>query len=420
MNKVLIITYYWPPGGGAGVQRWLKFARYLPLNGWEPIILTVDPEFATYPVIDPTLEKDIPTGTRVFKTPSYDLFRLLAKDKSKIPSAGFASGADNSVKGKLLRFVRGNFFIPDPRRGWNRFAFRKACELIRNDAIDVIITTSPPHSSQLIGLRLKRKFPAIKWIVDLRDPWTDIYYYNRFYQLLPSRATDACYEKSVLQSADTVITIGRSLKELFDKKVPGIANKTVVVHNGFDPEDFKGISSPRPDILTISYIGTLSDAYPVTGLLEALKIFTERGRDFRLRFVGTVTDRQASFIRTSLGAERTEFNQYVSHKEAVQYMLSSSILLLIIPDHPGNKCIITGKLFEYLSAGKPVLCLGPTDGDAAEILRETGHGATFLYNDDVNICRYLEEASGCKELRGIVPSETYSKKNLTGKLVSIL
>lgn len=420
MKKVLIITYYWPPGGGAGVQRWLKFAKYLPLHGWEPVILTVDPESATYPVSDTSLENDIPASVKVVKTPAHDLFRLLAKDKSRIPSAGFARGADNSAGRKLLRFVRGNFFIPDPRRGWNSFAFRKACELIRNEAINAIITTSPPHSTQLIGLRLKRKFPSIKWIADLRDPWTDIYYYNQFYQLWPSRTIDACYEKSVLRSADTIITVGKSLKELFDKKVPGIADKTEIIHNGFDPEDFIGITSRKPDILTISYIGTLSDAYPVSGLLGALKILLKNGRDFRLRFVGSVTNRQTSLIKTSIGKERTEFIRYVNHKEAVKYMLGSSILLLIIPDHPGNKCIITGKIFEYLSAGRPVLCLGPPEGDAAEILRETGHGATFPYNDDVTICKYIEEASALKEKRGIVSYETFSKEYLVRKLVSIL
>ena len=175
MKKTLIITYYWPPGGGAGVQRWLKMARHLPDFEIEPFILTVDPGYATYPATDNTLENDIPRGLKVFKTKATDYFRILSKDKKAISSAGFAKEGKNSFREKVARFIRGNIFIPDPRRGWNRFAFGKAVEVIDNNGINTVITTSPPHSTQLIGLKLKKRFPEIKWIADLRDPWTDIY-----------------------------------------------------------------------------------------------------------------------------------------------------------------------------------------------------------------------------------------------------
>jgi hypothetical protein len=181
MKKVLIITYYWPPSGGAGVQRWLKFAKYLPEYGWEPIILTIDPAYAAYPVTDDSLISEIPSTVKVFTTPAVDYFSIYKKDKSRIPTAGFANSRENTVKDKILRFIRGNFFIPDPRKGWNGFAFKKACEIIETEGIKHVITTSPPHSTQLIGTKIKRKYPEIKWIADLRDPWTDIYYYDQFY-----------------------------------------------------------------------------------------------------------------------------------------------------------------------------------------------------------------------------------------------
>jgi len=176
MQKVLIVTYYWPPGSGAGVQRWLKFSKYLPRHGWEPVILTIDPDYAAWPVTDVSHSGEIPDSLRVYKTISTDFFRLYRKDKTKIPSAGFAGDGKKGLSGIILRFIRGNFFIPDPRRGWNRHAFRKACEIIQSTGIKNVITTSPPHSTQLIGLKLKRKYPDINWIADLRDPWTDIYY----------------------------------------------------------------------------------------------------------------------------------------------------------------------------------------------------------------------------------------------------
>ena len=156
MNKVLIITYYWPPSGGAGVQRWLKFSKYLPEFGWDPVILTVDPEYAAYPVIDNSLNFDISSSVEVHKTPAIDYFNIYNKDKSKIPAAGFANTGERSFNDKIFRFIRGNFFIPDPRRGWNSYASKKACELIETKGINHVITTSPPHSTQLIGLKIKK------------------------------------------------------------------------------------------------------------------------------------------------------------------------------------------------------------------------------------------------------------------------
>ena len=191
--RVLIITYYWPPGSGAGVQRWLKFAKYLPALGWEPVILTVDPEYAAFPATDDSLLNEISTGLEIHKTKARDWFRIYRKDKTKIPSAGFAANDNNSFTGKIIKFIRGNFFIPDPRRGWNRHAFREACRLIETGEIKHVITTSPPHSTQLIGLSLRKKYPAVKWIADLRDPWTDIYYYDQFYHTTIARKIDELY-----------------------------------------------------------------------------------------------------------------------------------------------------------------------------------------------------------------------------------
>jgi glycosyltransferase involved in cell wall biosynthesis len=233
-KKVLIITYYWPPSGGAGVQRWVKFAKYLPEFGWEPVILTVDPKYAAYPVTDNSLEKEISPDLQVYRTPATDYFALFSRDRSKIPSAGFAINPDNSLKGKISRFVRGNFFIPDPRKGWNRHAFRKASELITSMDIRHVITTSPPHSTQLIGLRLKKTFPAIRWIADLRDPWTDIYYYRQFYPTFISEYIDSSFERKTLRLSDSIITVGPSLKKLFISKVKETEAKTEIITNGFD------------------------------------------------------------------------------------------------------------------------------------------------------------------------------------------
>jgi len=420
MQKVLIVTYYWPPGSGAGVQRWLKFSKYLTKQGWQPVILTVDPDFAVYPAIDKSLNYEIPPDLTVYKTRARNYFRLYKKDKSKIPSAGFAIDEEKGIISRFSRFVRGNFFIPDPRKGWNRYAFEKACEIIETQKIDRLITTSPPHSTQLIGLRLKKKYPVMRWIADLRDPWTDIYYYDKFYPTFLSREIDRGYEKSVLKYADRIITVGKSLKEIFSSKVPGIEGKIEVISNGYDEDDFKGINPSKPEIFTISYIGTLPDSYPLNGFLNALKILIASGRDFRLKFIGFVSSGQRDLIASALEKSKVEYIKYVDHRSAIRYMLDSSALLLIIPDHGSSRSIITGKLFEYIAAGKSIICLGPVDGDAAGILAETGHGRTCIYDDSEGIAEYLKTlALNCERIV-LAPPAAYSREKLVGKVTELL
>jgi glycosyltransferase involved in cell wall biosynthesis len=420
MNKVLVVTYYWPPSGGAGVQRWLKFSKYLPEFGWEPIILTVDPEYAAYPVTDFSLNDDLPLSLRVYPTPAINYFGIYRKNKSKIPTAGFANSIDNTLKGKIFRFIRGNFFLPDPRKGWNKYAFKKACELIEKDGIINIITTSPPHSTQLIGLKIKKKYPAVNWIADLRDPWTDIYYYKQFYPTLISRRIDQRFEKSVLKKADKIITVGVSLKNLFSSKIKGVEYKTEVITNGYDEDDFTGITPIIPAIFTTTYVGTLSDIYPIDGFLNAVQIFKDKGNEIILRFIGTVSQNQKDLIQSKSGDSILEFIPYVDHTAAIQYMLNTSVLLLIIPDHQSNKSIITGKIFEYNASGKPIICLGPLDGDAAGIIGNTEYGKTFSYMDSKGISEYLIQLISRKSITPKNSNAFYSRRELTKKIIPLL
>lgn len=415
-NRVLIITYYWPPSGGAGVQRWFKFAKYLPEYGWEPVILTIDPEYAAYPVTDKSLAAEMPEGLKVFTTKATDFFKIYKKDKSKIPTAGFASSIDNSFKGKLLRFIRGNFFIPDPRKGWNRYAFRKACELIESMNISHVITTSPPHSTQLMGNKLKKRFPSIKWIADLRDPWTDIYYYDLFYPTPVSRAIDRRYENLVLTRADLLITVGHNLSEAFRLKNRSVNEKIHVITNGYDDKDFHDLHINNPARFTITYVGTLSEVYPIDSFLEALSGIK---KDFLLRFAGTVPQEIRSKIIKAAGEDRTEFIPYCPHSEAVRIMTESSMLLLIIPKTKQSKVITTGKVFEYIASRRPVLYIGPEDGDAAVILHNCGHKGVFNGKVSSEISEFInheiENPSGLMN-----EASEYSRKNLTGKLAELL
>ncbi len=420
MKKVLIVTYYWPPGGGAGVQRWLKMARYLPEFGFEPVILTVHPDYATYPVTDMSLEKDVPTTLEVHRTKATDYFRMFSRDKSAVPSAGFAGQGKPSLMEKLARFVRGNFFIPDPRKGWNSFAYKKACELIQSHNITTILTTSPPHSTQLIGLKLKKKFPAIHWIADLRDPWTDIYYYSEFYPTLPARLADRRYEKSVITRADTIISVGKRLSQLFSGRYPSTVDKFTVIPNGFDPEDFSGTKPSVPERFTITYVGTLSQSYNIVALAEALALLHKSGRDFVLRFTGMVSDQQKRLLFEKLPAENLIFNAYCDHNEAVKEMLGASLLLLLIPEHKSSRVILTGKLFEYIATGKPILCIGPVDGDAADLVNDLSNGKAADYNDSVAITEFITSAiDGSLPAREYLP-ESFSRKSGAAALATML
>lgn len=420
MNKVLIVTYYWPPGSGAGVQRWLKFAKYLPPFGWEPVILTVDPEYAAYPATDNSLSDEISPELKVYRTKATDWFRIYKKDKTKIPSAGFAVNDNQSFAGKITRFIRGNFFIPDPRKGWNKYAVRKASEIINKGDVRHIITTSPPHSTQIIGLELKKRYPDIIWIADLRDPWTDIYYYESFFHTLPARRLDARYEREVLKTADWIITVGKSLRNSLCCKLPGLEQRTTVITNGYDTGDFTGTENYKPELFRISYIGTLSDSYPVGGFIDAVESLVKEGTKIRLRFVGSVSPLQKKLIMSGTDSAMTEFIPYVNHREAIRYMAESSVLLLIIPDHRSNRSIITGKLFEYMASARPVLCIGPVDGDAAEILGIAGNGKCADYYDASGIRTIIEEFSTLDSMAGMEPPPEFSRENLTGKLAALL
>ncbi|MCU0408531.1 MAG: glycosyltransferase family 4 protein [Bacteroidales bacterium] len=430
MKKVLIVTYYWPPSGGAGVQRWLRFATHLPSTGWEPVILTVDPGFAAYPLSDDSLAAEVPPSLRVIRTKATDWFSVYGKNRKGIPSAGFAGGTDDSLKGKIMRFMRGNLFIPDPRKGWNKYAFMEACRLIGSEGIENVITTSPPHSTQLIGLQLKKRYPAIRWIADLRDPWTDIYYYQNFYPTLISRAIDRSYEKAVLSNADSLITVGSSLKALFASKIRGANEKISVIPNGFDSRYFdnsagkdtrkQSVPAGHEGKFIVSYIGTLSPAYPVEGLARALKDYSLENPHLVFRFAGSMAPDPEKTLRAALPPECSEFLPYLPHSEAVKLMLASSLLVLIIPEHKSAATIITGKIYEYIASGRPVLCIGPRDGDAASITTGSGSGICVTPGDTASMLQFMRDVSAGIFKVSDNYKNRYSVANLTSELAALL
>ncbi len=394
VNKLLLCTYYWPPSGGAGVQRSLKFAKYLKDFDIETLILTVDENSATYPIIDNSLNKEVAKNLKVVKTKSQEPFSIYSKLKKEkeIPRSGFANSQKPNFSEKIMRFIRGNFFLPDARKGWNRFALKAARKLIPEEGIKAILTSSPPHSTQLIGLRLKKEF-GIPWIADLRDPWTDIYYYKYLYPTRLARFIDRRYERKVLENADRILVVSESIKNLFLKKSPKIkAEKIIVLPNGYDSEDFTDKPIIQNKDFTLSYTGTIAKTYPIEIFAQACQdTFLDKKRKFKLRFIGnTGEDTYAIFQKYSL-LTHCEFIPNVDHKTSINYLTKSDALLLLIPDSKENKGILTGKLFEYLGSKKTILGIGPEDGDAAKIIRNCEAGEMFNSKALIKLNQYLDQ-----------------------------
>lgn len=430
MKKILFITYYWPPSGGAGVQRSLKFVTYLPHFGIEPIVLTVDPERATYPVLDQSLCAEVPSAVSVVRTDSFEplrILRALTGGKVKIPYGGFTNQRKEKISQRVLRFLRGNFFLPDARVGWVRHATKAAEKIIAENDIDTIIISSPPHSAQLIGLALKRKFPKLRWVADLRDPWTDIYYYDEMLHLPFARRIDRRYELQVLETCDAAIIVSEDIRRLFAEKLnQSSASKFHVLPNGFDSKDFPGAVVPPADFFRITYVGTIADTYKPEVFFEAIGRLKQKYPlvPLQLRMVGSPASVIPRLLEQHGLNKSAEFLPLVEHSTAIRYMRDSSLLLLLIPDTLHAKGILTGKLFEYLGAGIPVVGVGPADGDAARILADTGTGKMFSRDDVDGLFAYLEKAySGWLEnsdLRHGKEVAVYERKAQAKQLSGIL
>ena len=416
MKKVLIITYYWPPSGGPGVQRWLKFVKYLPQFDIQPVVLTVDPTSAEYPVIDVSLAKEVAPDLEVYRTDCkgvYDWYKKLTGSKTA-PYSGFANEGNPGLLQKIARFIRGNFFLPDARRGWIKYAFAEACRLIEKYGIDAVITTGPPHSTHLTGLKIKKKY-NIRWIADFRDPWTTIYYNDSLYQTRWAQRINQRQEQSVLDACDHLLLVSVSQEQLTVNP-----QKVTFIPNGFDPVDFNTKKDSLLDIFTVCYTGTIADSYPTAQLLSSFDLLREHVA-FKLLFVGKVADHIRKDFSATLETA-VEFIDFVSHPEAINFMMSSHVLLLIIPQTGDNQYIVPGKLFEYLATGKPILLLGSVEGIAAQIIKSANAGEAFAYDDTEGMYHFLFQQYQ-NHIKGIYPTpdweviEQYSRQKLTQRLV---
>jgi glycosyltransferase involved in cell wall biosynthesis len=396
MKKVLIITYYWPPCGGSGVQRWMYFCKYLKEFGIQPIVITVDANKASYRFRDDSFS-ELVKDVDVHRTNTIEPLRLYSKiisgnDNSAIP-VGFAGESKPNLFQKISRIIRGNFFIPDARIGWVKYATKKAKEILSEGEINLVITNGPPHSTHLTGLKLKEMFP-ITWVADFRDPWTGLHYNKLLFRTKRAVNKDARLEKRVLKEADVILTIGPCMKEHLINKGKLNPEKVFFIYNGYDENDFNNVDfTPDPEYFTISHIGMLSDLQPITAFLLALKYFFDNShpvcKHLKLRLIGSVSPKIIDDIKTIVPLLNFELIGYVQKKVAISYMLSSDLLFNSLAEMENSELLISGKLMEYIATGKPILCLGNPKGDAANLLKNFKYSAVFERKDVNLIIKYL-------------------------------
>ncbi|MFY1047647.1 glycosyl transferase family 1 [Chryseobacterium sp. GP-SGM7] len=427
-RKILIITYYWPPAGGPGVQRWLKFAKYLPEFGWKPIIYT--PENPSYPLLDESLMKDVPEDLEIVRTKIWEPYQLaekLNKSNKKFKAGQFDVGKNQSWKSKLSIWVRGNFFIPDARVFWVKPSTEFLEKYLKENKIETIVTSGPPHSMHLIGLNLKKTMPNVKWIADFRDPWTEISYYKHLKLTNRSDKKHRFLESEVFKNADITLATSYTDAENFRKN----GANAFCITNGFDESDSHSKTLKHQNsqtYFTLSYIGVLEQLRNPENLWKVLHNLVKTNSDFyenfKLKFVGRIDDKILDTIENSSLKNHILNLGYVSHDKAVDEMANSSLLLITNFPNDSSKGIIPGKIFEYLATGKQIISFGPNEADVSKILDETKAGKHFGYNDSKEIEDFILEKfelwKNANLLENTKNIEQFSRRNLTKQLSEIL
>lgn len=423
-KKALIITYYWPPAGGPGVQRWLKFVKYLPEYDIQPIVYI--PENPSYPMIDLSLQSEVPDDVIIIKQPIKEPYRFaefLSKDTTKTISSGvIPKEKKQSFIQRLMLYVRGNYFIPDARKAWITPSVNFLSDYIKKEQIETIITTGPPHSLHLIGLKLKQQI-GVKWIADFRDPWTTIGYHKKLKLTQRSAKKHEQMERDVLATADHIIVTSENTKKEFGSKT----NQSIqVITNGYDTYHLP--KAIKDDKFTLSHIGSLlSERNPkllwhvLSELIAENEAFSH---SFQLKLIGVVSDDVLHEIERYISKSHINVVGYVDHNEALMAQRTSQLLLLVEIDSEDTKAIIPGKLFEYMVSDTPILAIGPKDSDVERIIAATNTGTYFYYDVTSElksqILTYFEAYKNNALVTQPIGLQPYSRKALTKTLSELI
>ena len=419
-NKVLIITYYWPPAGGSGVQRWLKFSKYLPENGWKPYVFT--PDSPSFEIKDEDLLSDIHPETEVWKTPIWEPYKIKDKLLGKSESSNTGIIQDKtSTKNKMLNWIRGNVFVPDPKVFWVKPSIKLLTKKIKKEGITHIISTGPPHSMHLIALGLKKKNVDLKWVADFRDPWSELDLLEEFHLTKKSKQKYRKLEKEVLKNADVTLTVSESWVESF--KSLGSSNVKLIT-NGFDEDDFN-VKKIENDKFIIGHFGLLNHLRNPINLWKTLNDLCDENPDFNekleIRLSGNIdTEVLQNMTQYFHLKNKVKVLGYLSHKDVLKQYNSSSVLLLLLFNSESGKGNYPGKIFEYFAAKRSILAFGPEDSDTEKLIQKTKTGVFFTYEDTELKKEVLNLFYNDSKTILSTDFKGFSRKNLTKDLSKLL
>ncbi len=432
MKKVLIISYYWPPAGGPGSQRALKFAKYLPQFGWEPVILTVkNGEFA---YLDHSLENEVRPHWEVYYSKTYEPFTFYKKLTGKKPTSALPVGQltqkTDHVPEKIFRWFRTQLFIPDARAGWIFPGYLKARKIIRKENIHAVFSSSPPHSLQLIAYLVNKEF-KLPWVADFRDPWTDIQYYKVSHRSLFTRKLDQSLENLVLRQSDYITTVSRSIaKSLLAKVNPDLQKeKTAIIPNGWDPDDFledPKLNTKKFDIVHTGNLNATQNPLILWKSLQSLlKKVPDMRKNVRIRFIGRIHESILKSFEAHGLNTIIENLPFLPHLQVIREINKASLLLSVVPDVPDNNGIVMSKNFEYIGSGLPILVIGPPHSDIGLIISQFSHSRICDYTDQRGCEKFIRDRyrfwkDHKKSLSSKKQREQFSRVALTGKLAEVL
>jgi glycosyltransferase involved in cell wall biosynthesis len=414
-RKLVILTYYWPPSGGSGVQRWVYFTHYLKAFGWEPIVITVDPKQASYPQEDKSLQA-LTQDIRMIRTPTREPIRPYARwfgkgsiPQGEVPQLHFFQ--------RIAAFIRGNFFIPDARKGWIPFAQKALRTILEQEAIDWVISTGPPHSTHLAVKPLRQVFDFL-WLVDFRDPWSELFYNRQFYRLPLAVRKDQKHEQKVLQQADAVLTtVEGELHQKLKAKAP--AQRFFALPNGFDTDAFtKHERSQRQGEFHLVYTGLLTHNQSYPALLVALQQM-KSSLPLRISLAGQMELSLVKDFQTALPGAIVDHHGYLTHAEALALMHTADILINFIFEGAHTQ-MISGKLLEYMATGVPVLSLGNPQSEAGELLDQGTAAAMIAPSDTQQIIAFLEKAQQQKGqwINDFSNKNDWTREGITKRLIN--
>jgi len=422
--NILIITYYWPPSGGSGVQRWMYFSKYLKEMGHNPIVITVDEKYASYNQKDYSLLKEI-DNIETYKTKSFDLLKLYSFIKSGNTTKSIPQSyiPNKSFFDKFTSFLRLNFFIPDSRVGWNQYAYNKAINIIRNKNIDCLITTGPPHSTHLIGLKIHNKY-KFKWIVDLRDPWTEIFYLKNRFRFNFSRQKNKKLESEVLENSDAIITtVGEKYHKILSDKVSN-KEKIFKIYNGFDKSVYEKISIDKTNHFNIVFTGVLSKNHNYKVFRDAIEVLSPKKNGLRIKLIlaGKIDVDLKNIFSKNI---EIDYKGYVNHETAIRLIKSSHLLVNFMYENTEETDMVSGKLIEYIASGTPIINFSNSGKESENVLKLSKKSFNADSSSEKKVVKFITDEyndwiAGDYKKSAVDNIDYLSRESLTKKLLDII